>query len=106
LWENRRVSTVFRDGEQRENRATVLAAQEVPPMRLSPVVDQVRRGHRLRGGMLSVCTEPGCTMLTMGGTCVAHDPPVTMVFPRGRPYTTTAEEGAVEQVSRLTAPVA
>jgi hypothetical protein len=22
----------------------------------------------------------------MGGTCVAHDPPVTMTYARGRPY--------------------
>jgi hypothetical protein len=36
--------------------------------------------------MLSVCPEPGCTTLTMGGTCVAHDPPVTVTFTRGRPY--------------------
>ena len=36
--------------------------------------------------MLSVCPEPGCTTLTMGGTCVEHDPPVTVTFTRGRPY--------------------
>ena len=41
---------------------------------------------RPQGSMLSVCTEPGCTMLTMGGTCVEHDPPVTVTFTRGRPY--------------------
>lgn len=26
--------------------------------------------------LLSECTEPGCSTLTMGGTCVEHDPPV------------------------------
>ena len=36
--------------------------------------------------MLSVCPEPGCTTLTMGGTCVQHDPPVTIAFTRGRPF--------------------
>lgn len=37
-------------------------------------------------GLLSVCPVPGCSMMTMGGTCVAHDPPVERVFPRGRPF--------------------
>ena len=41
---------------------------------------------RSRGSMLSVCPVPGCTALTMGGTCVEHDPPVTLTFTRGRPY--------------------
>jgi hypothetical protein len=36
--------------------------------------------------MLAVCSAPGCTTLTMGGTCVAHDPPVTVTYTRGRPY--------------------
>ena len=40
-----------------------------------------------RRSMLSVCPEPGCTRLTMGGTCVEHDVPVTVTFPRGRPFT-------------------
>ena len=39
-----------------------------------------------QGPMLSVCPEPGCSTLTMGGTCVAHDPPVQVTFPRGRPH--------------------
>ncbi len=41
---------------------------------------------RPHGSMLSVCPVPGCTTLTMGGTCVAHDPPVTAVYERGRPF--------------------
>jgi hypothetical protein len=41
---------------------------------------------RSRGSMLVVCSAPGCTTLTMGGTCVAHDPPVTVTYARGRPY--------------------
>lgn len=36
--------------------------------------------------MLSVCPVPGCRRLTMGGTCVEHDAPVTVTFPRGRPF--------------------
>jgi hypothetical protein len=40
---------------------------------------------RLHRPMLSVCPVPGCSMLTMGGTCVEHDPPVVVTFPRGRP---------------------
>ena len=38
------------------------------------------------GSLLSVCSHPGCITLTMGGTCVEHDVPAQIVFPRGRPY--------------------
>jgi hypothetical protein len=41
---------------------------------------------RAYGPMLHVCPVAGCSTITMGGTCVEHDPPVEMVFPRGRPY--------------------
>lgn len=41
---------------------------------------------RIRGPLLTVCPVPGCSTLTMGGTCVEHDPPVKTTFPRGRPY--------------------
>jgi hypothetical protein len=48
-----------------------------------PLVVKTRPG----GSMLVVCSAPGCTTLTMGGgTCVAHDPPVTVSYARGRPY--------------------
>ena len=40
----------------------------------------------VHGPMLSMCPAPECTALTMGGTCVAHDPPVTTTFQRGRPF--------------------
>ena len=46
---------------------------------------------RARGPMLDVCPVPGCSTITMGGTCVAHDRPVTTVFPRGRPYVGVGE---------------
>ncbi|RPJ53526.1 MAG: hypothetical protein EHM24_32785 [Acidobacteria bacterium] len=49
---------------------------------------------RPRGRMLSVCPVPGCTTLTMGGTCVAHDAPVTMTFVRGRPFVAGAPQNA------------
>ena len=50
---------------------------------------------RPQGSMLSVCTESGCSTLTMGGTCVEHDPPVTVTFARGRPYVAKAAADAV-----------
>jgi hypothetical protein len=36
--------------------------------------------------LLVACSAPGCVTLTMGGTCVEHDVPVVVDFPRGRPY--------------------
>jgi hypothetical protein len=55
---------------------------------MSPEVMQVvlMNRARARGPMLDVCPVLGCSAITMGGTCVEHDPPVTTVFPRGRPY--------------------
>jgi|GEM_PF-2217380 len=55
---------------------------------MSSEVMQVVLMDRVRphGPMLDVCPAPGCSAITMGGTCVAHDQPVTTVFPRGRPY--------------------
>ncbi len=38
------------------------------------------------GSLLESCSTPGCTTLTMGGTCVEHDVPAGVVFPRGRPF--------------------
>ena len=49
---------------------------------------------RSHGPMLSVCPVEGCTTLTMGGTCVEHDLPVTIVFERGRPFVATASAAA------------
>ena len=46
---------------------------------------------RPHGPMLAVCPVPGCTTLTMGGTCVAHDRPTTVSFVRGRPYVAGAQ---------------
>ena len=36
--------------------------------------------------LLVACSAPGCVTLTMGGTCVEHDVPVVVDFPRGRPH--------------------
>jgi hypothetical protein len=41
-------------------------------------------GTRRHGPMLSDCVIPGCGTLTMGGTCVKHDSPLPVAFPRGR----------------------
>lgn len=38
------------------------------------------------GTLLRPCTAPGCTTLTLGMLCLAHEPPVARVFPRGRPF--------------------
>lgn len=40
----------------------------------------------ISGGMLRECTAPGCTTLTLGGRCVAHDAGVVAEMPRGVPY--------------------
>ena len=64
-------------------------------MRQPVTLEGVLTGRiRPRGRMLSVCPVPGCTTLTMGGTCVAHDPPVTMTFVRGRPFVAEAPQSA------------
>ena len=37
--------------------------------------------------MLHVCGHNGCETLTLGGLCIAHEPPAGVrVFPRGRPF--------------------
>jgi hypothetical protein len=55
---------------------------------MSPEVLEVVLMNRARahGPMLAVCPVLGCSTITMGGTCVEHDQPITTVFPRGRPY--------------------
>ena len=40
--------------------------------------------------MLTICSEPGCSTLVMGGRCVEHERRPTRVFVRGRPLLTTA----------------
>src|SRR5436305_6703073 len=39
------------------------------------------------GAMLRTCEADGCTTLTFGPLCLAHEPPAApRRFPRGRPY--------------------
>ena len=61
---------------------------------MSPEVMQLVLMNRAwaHGPMLHVCPVLGCSTITMGGTCVEHDPPVTTVFPRGRPYVPLATQ--------------
>lgn len=54
------------------------------------------------GGMLVECSEPGCITLTLGGTCILHDPVVATTMPRGaphRPPAPTAANGATSAVA-------
>ena len=51
--------------------------------------------------MLSPCVTPGCNTLTMGGTCVEHDAPVTVTFPRGRPFVREAVAAAPPRIAAL-----
>ena len=67
---------------------------------MSPEILEVVLLNRARahGPMLTVCPVLGCSTITMGGTCVEHDPPVTTVFPRGRPYTPSTRPGELRNV--------
>lgn len=69
-------------------------ADSITPRPVGPWSPERERLVTARVGdtqMLSVCVIPGCGSLTMGGTCVEHDVPVSIVFPRGRPYVLPAE---------------
>jgi hypothetical protein len=52
--------------------------------------------------MLTICTEPGCTLLVMGGgKCVEHEPRQTHVFVRGRPFVSaTSARGSSDRLRR------
>ncbi|HEY7396927.1 MAG TPA: hypothetical protein VH538_01380 [Gaiellaceae bacterium] len=36
--------------------------------------------------LLRTCAHPGCSTLTMGELCLAHELPVLRTFSRGRPF--------------------
>ncbi len=58
-------------------------------VRMSPNATVSQGPQLVTGGsrsLLTVCSAPGCATLTMGGTCVDHDEPSAVVYPRGRPY--------------------
>jgi hypothetical protein len=40
--------------------------------------------------MLTICSEPGCSTLVMGGRCLEHETSPTRVFVRGRPLIAAA----------------
>ncbi|HEX6761572.1 MAG TPA: hypothetical protein VF094_02100 [Gaiellaceae bacterium] len=40
--------------------------------------------------LLQTCARPGCSTLTMGELCLAHELPVLRTFGRGRPFRRTA----------------
>ncbi len=60
------------------------------------------RATAARRPMLSVCPVRGCRRLTMGGTCVEHDAPMTVTFPRGRPF---VREAVAVAPNRVVTPV-
>ncbi len=55
--------------------------------------------HRTDRPLLMSCSVPGCTTLTMGGTCVEHDAPVAVTFPRGRPFHSASAEATLADVA-------
>ncbi len=68
-------------------RDAIVPPTEVARMTAHRDLETLVLGAAARRPMLSVCPVPGCRRLTMGGTCVEHDAPVTVTFPRGRPFT-------------------
>ncbi len=52
----------------------------------APAVTLSRPRAVLSSSILTMCSAPGCRVLTMGGTCVDHDPRDLHVYPRGRPF--------------------
>ncbi len=53
--------------------------------------------------MLMRCAEPGCTTLGLGRMCIKHEPKLTRVFVRGRPWPPPA---SITKHPQLLAPVA
>ena len=60
-----------------------------PQIVMKELTTPSRRPH---GPLLMPCSAPGCATLTMGGTCVEHDVPMVVDFPRGRPYQSASNE--------------
>jgi hypothetical protein len=53
--------------------------------------------------MVMTCAEPGCSTLTLGRLCIAHEPKVAQVFVRGRPWPPVKPLTAVAAVLPTTA---
>jgi hypothetical protein len=52
------------------------------------------------------CGEPGCTTLTLGPSCIAHEVLPLGPFPRGRPWPPRPEEDERDAVAPLSRGVA
>ncbi len=68
------------------------------------VEDVLLASVRSRGPLLVFCSVPGCSTLTMGGTCVEHDPPRRTTFPRGRPYVAAPDTPPIVEESLARSP--
>jgi hypothetical protein len=52
--------------------------------------------------MLNQCRRPGCSVLTLGRVCAAHEAPVLRrVWPKGRPFSALATAASVPATSEL-----
>jgi hypothetical protein len=52
-----------------------------------------------RSSMLRTCAAPGCSTLTLGRLCVAHEPATVMrEFVRGRPFVPKVEPVALAEL--------
>lgn len=81
--EERRVGLTPEDGRAVSARSRVTGALIDRAVVRDDLLNDAIRRH---GPVLSACLIPGCSTLTMGGTCVEHDPPASVTFPRGRPH--------------------
>jgi hypothetical protein len=50
--------------------------------------------------MLTQCNAEGCGALTLGGTCIQHDPVDTPSYPRGRPFARAEAGQALATIAR------
>jgi hypothetical protein len=49
--------------------------------------------------MLTICSEPGCKTIVMGGRCLEHDRRQVKTFVRGRPFITVGLDEPAEMGS-------
>ena len=59
-------------------------------------------GYQRAVRMLMRCAEPGCSTIGFGRMCINHEPKLTQVFPRGRPWPPPV---AVNMQTQLLAPI-
>jgi len=53
-----------------------------------------------RSLMLTQCSAEGCGALTLGGTCIKHDPVDAPSYPRGRPFARVEAGHAITTIAR------